>query len=124
MPRRSVAARRAAPFDHLIGATEQRQRNGKAERLGGLEVDDQLDFRRLHNRQVSRLFALENSAGVGADQMVGFSFVATVAQQAASLDEWAILVDRGQRVADCQRGDLFDMGVEEYVGADDQRAGF
>src|ERR1700692_2396599 len=25
-------------FDHLVGAAEQRQRNGDAERLGGLEV--------------------------------------------------------------------------------------
>ena len=29
----------AALFDHLVGAGEQRWRNGEAERLGGLEVD-------------------------------------------------------------------------------------
>jgi len=27
-------------FDHLIGAGDERRRNVKAERLGGLEVDD------------------------------------------------------------------------------------
>jgi hypothetical protein len=31
-------------FDHLVGAAEQRERDRKAERLGGLEVDVQLDF--------------------------------------------------------------------------------
>jgi hypothetical protein len=31
-------------FDHLVGTREQRGRNLNANRLGGLEVDDQLDF--------------------------------------------------------------------------------
>jgi hypothetical protein len=28
-------------FDHLVGAAEQRERDGEAERLGGLEVEPQ-----------------------------------------------------------------------------------
>ena len=43
-------------------------RHGEAERLGGLEVDDQLDFRGLLDRQIGWLLALENPAGVDADQ--------------------------------------------------------
>jgi hypothetical protein len=31
-------------FDHLVGAAEQRDRHGDAERLGGLEIDNQLDL--------------------------------------------------------------------------------
>src|SRR5262245_51896314 len=52
-------------FDHLVGATEQRERHGKAERPGSLEVYDQLDF---HNRQIGRLLSLENSPCIDADQ--------------------------------------------------------
>jgi hypothetical protein len=31
-------------IDHLVGAAEKRQRHGKPERLGSLEIDDQLDL--------------------------------------------------------------------------------
>src|SRR5580704_8241906 len=37
------AGRRAASFNHLIRAEEQGGRKRKAERLGGLQVDDQLE---------------------------------------------------------------------------------
>ena len=54
-------------FDHLVGATEQRNGERKTERLGGLEVDDKLNFHRLLDRQFAGLFALENAAGGDAD---------------------------------------------------------
>jgi hypothetical protein len=42
---------------------EHARRNGEAERLGGLEVDDELDFRGLLDRKVCGLVAIENAAG-------------------------------------------------------------
>jgi hypothetical protein len=45
-------------FDQLIGAADERIGDSDAERLGGLKVDDQLDFRGLDDRQIGRLFAL------------------------------------------------------------------
>src|ERR1700682_297599 len=68
-----------ASFDHLVGAAEQREWHCEAERLGGLEVYEQLNFRRLHDRQVGRLHASENFPGISTEQTVIFRFIASVA---------------------------------------------
>src|SRR5262249_13127272 len=43
------------------------KRDSDAERLGGLEVDDQLDLGDLLDGKISRFFAFENAPGVDAD---------------------------------------------------------
>jgi hypothetical protein len=53
----------AALFDHLVSGRERR-RHGEAERLGGLEVDYQLEFGRLLHGEIGRLRALKNLVGV------------------------------------------------------------
>src|SRR6267143_2804254 len=88
----------AASFDYLVGAAEQRKWDGEAERLCGLEVYNQLDLRRLHDRQVGRLLALEYFPGVVADQTIIFRFIASVADYTAGRDKRAILVDCRHRM--------------------------
>ena len=39
-------------LDDLVGAQQHRMRNRQSERLGRLEVDDQLEARGLHDRQI------------------------------------------------------------------------
>src|SRR6266446_6255671 len=57
----------AHSFDHLVGAAEHRERHGEPERLRGLEVDGHLDLRELLDRQVDRLVAAQDPAGIDAD---------------------------------------------------------
>ena len=42
-------------FDHLVGAQQERFGDSQAERLGGGEVDDEIEFSRLLDREVARL---------------------------------------------------------------------
>ena len=101
---------------------EQRERDGDVERLGGLEVQEQLNFRGLLYRQLARLFAFKDARGVDASETVSVDNAAAIARQAASGDELAVCIDRRHRVADGQCGELFASGCEKRLGPDHEPA--
>src|SRR5258708_40179077 len=47
-------------FDHLVGAREQYRRNIKSECLCRLEIENQLEFGRLFDRNITGFHTLEN----------------------------------------------------------------
>jgi len=55
---------RTASFDHLVGAGKQRRRHGDPEVFGGLQVDKELEPRRLLDREISGLGTLQNFINV------------------------------------------------------------
>src|SRR5262249_54777367 len=81
-------------FDHLVGAGGQRQWDSDAKRLGGLEVNDQLDLHLVLNRRARRFGTFENPPSIGATQPIGFSKVGSIAHQPARSSEPAIRVNR------------------------------
>src|SRR5215471_32560 len=113
----------ADSFDYLIGNGEHLVRNLETERLGGLEVYDQLDFRGSLDRQIGGLLALENPAGVNAGNTGRVWDTAAVAHQAAGRGERAIREDRRQSVAERQSGELFEPRNEECIFTNHKRAG-
>src|ERR1019366_1434127 len=105
-------------FDHLIGAAEQRWRDGETERLRCFEVDYQLDLGGLLDWQVRWLLALENATRVAASQAVGVYNTASVASQPASRHVLVILVDRWYRVECRQCGKFFGVAAKQWIGSD------
>ena len=69
-------------LDHLVGDGEQLVGHRQAKRLGGFEVDDHLELGRLHDRQITRLGALEQAAGIDAGLAVGVLDAGAIADQA------------------------------------------
>src|SRR4051812_42171496 len=60
-PHRSARRSPAFSFDHLVGPREEGRWDGKAKGPSGLQVDDELELRRLQDWQLGRSVALKNA---------------------------------------------------------------
>ena len=82
----------------------------EAERLGGLQVDDELELGRLHDRQVGGLLTLEDPAGIDADLTIRIRNVSPVAHQPAGFSNFTRSRCQGYRMARCQGRKLHPPG--------------
>src|SRR5262249_3640352 len=85
-------------FDHLVGEREQERRNLKTQRLGGPDVEIELELRWSHNRQGGRICAIENQTRVDPGLSVSIRDVGAIAHQAPSFNELSQEIDRGKHV--------------------------
>src|SRR6516225_7375384 len=100
----------AASLDYLGGRGQQRFRDGEAERLGGLEVDDKIEFGRLYHGQISRFLASENAARVKATLAKKSGNAGAIAHQPSGLHGLYRTVDNRYPVLRGQPNELLRTG--------------
>jgi hypothetical protein len=95
----------------------------EAKRLRGLQVYHELELGWLRDRQIGRLLAPENPAGVDAGLTIGIGEARAVTRQAAGRGKLTSFINRRNGMARCQRNDSIALAVKERVGANQQRSG-
>jgi hypothetical protein len=104
--------------DHLVGGGEQFIRNGDAERVGRLEIDQKLKCRRLLDRQFAGVCALENLVHIESSAPTEPLEARTIAKQAACIGEFPKAVDRGKNGPSLKPGALDNNGTCASGGPD------
>src|SRR5262249_59872883 len=84
-------------LDHLVGNGQQSWGDRETKPLRSDAVDDQLESRGLHDRNIGGLRALEDEARVDPSLTLGFRDAGAVAHEAAARHELTPLVDRRKR---------------------------
>ena len=77
-------------FDHLVGASTYRLRNGEAQCFGSLEIDYKLVLRRRLYRKIGWLLALQDAINVAGRTPEIVGTIRSVGDQAAIRDDEAV----------------------------------
>ena len=114
---------RCAPvsFYDLVGAREQRLRDGEPQRLRGLQVDHQFEPGRFLDRELSRLRPPQDFADVARGLSMLLAQIRAVRNQAAKFSKFAKSVDRREAISQSVLGKRLDMKYRYRVGKDHQR---
>src|SRR5919201_689181 len=119
--RAKLLANRGRSFNHLVSERKQRGRHVDAKRPRGLEIDDQLEFGRLYDRQIRWLFPFENPSHIDPALTIAVRKTRTVAEQSARGDEFSLEINHWHGVP-CRKGDkLIPSGAIERILTEDQR---
>src|SRR2546422_10998760 len=111
----------AGSLIHLVCSQQHRLRNREAERLGGLHVDHELELRRLLDREVGWLRALEDFVYVRRRTPPEISEAGAVEHEPPDIHENSHAVNCRQPMSRCELRDLVWVTHQEKLSCDDQR---
>src|SRR6516162_1894765 len=83
-------------FDDLVGAGKDRRRDCEAERLRSLEIDDEIEFYWLLDRQVAGLGTLQDLVDVARSSSEIVRDIRAIGHQPAVVCKFALGIDRRQ----------------------------
>src|SRR6516164_4714891 len=109
-------------FDDLGCAQHYRWGYGKAERLGGLEVQDHLEFCRKLYREIARLLAAQNAIDIGGGATPRVYRVGSVGEQTTVSGKDRCPIDRRYFAPGRRRYDRRAMHGRECIRHDDKAA--
>src|SRR5215471_21838970 len=91
-----LSQQHSCSFDYLVGERNELIWDLQTENPRGLVVDDKLELRRLHDRQLGGLRAFEDAARVNAGLTKSVRHVGAIAHQPADFGIFTPGIDRRQ----------------------------
>jgi hypothetical protein len=112
-----------ASFDHLVSADEKWLRNGQAWRFRSFQIDRELKLRRLLDRKIGRILALENALDILSCLPIVLEQIEVVDDQSAEFRQIArTAIDSWHAMPRGQIDNKTDIAVYESIGVDDHAA--
>src|SRR6516162_8442259 len=108
-------------LDDLVGASKQRRRYHEAEFLRCFQVDQQLEFCRLHDWQIRWFISLKHAACVHTDLSIHICKVSSIAHQATGQGVIAEKVHPWHSVTRCQGNNLLTSRKQKRIACDGER---
>src|SRR5262249_47552948 len=111
-----------ALFDDLIRPQQERRRDGEAEGLGGFEVDDELEFRRLLDGKVGGLCALEDLVHVDGSMSANLKGTEAVRHEPAGVYVCPLPVDTWKPMLYGDLREMFTVNAGDHIERDNDSA--
>src|ERR1700733_2240540 len=86
---RTHGVQQSTSFNDVVGEQQHRLRDGQPERLGGLEVDHQLEARRLFDWEIARIGARHNFGNVPCGAPILFAKVCPIRDETSHIGKFS-----------------------------------